>query len=116
AELDRFMIALHRAQTKGRVAYRRLCGMHRGGGGTRSPDFMALLHKKMDLDVKAHYGSQYPDNYYWPEPVPNAPFPTQHKSPSPFTYTFCWHAEPQFIVWHRPLMLEFERMLQDHDP
>jgi len=32
-ELDRYMIALHRFQTEGGVAYRRIIAMHGGGGG-----------------------------------------------------------------------------------
>jgi hypothetical protein len=117
-QLDRVMIALHLFQTKGQVAYRRLIGMHGGGGGTKDRNFYLLLQAKMQADIKAHYPQGFPDNYYWPEPVPNAAYPTvqDSKNPSPFTYTFCWHAEPQFIVWHRPLTAEFERLLQEHDP
>ncbi len=35
---------------------------------------------------------------------------------SPFTYVFCWHAEPEFVVWHRGLMAEFERLMQKNEP
>lgn len=93
--------------------------MHGGGGGTSNLEFKKLLFDKMTADLQTHYGlSNFPDSYYWPEPVPNAAPPQLYPSnpANPFTYTFCWHAEPEFIVWHRPLTAEFERLLQNYDP
>ena len=119
AECDRIFIALHRFQTVGKVAYRRLIGMHGGGGGTSDKEFRRILTDKMNNDINEHYGGNFPDDGYWPEPVPNAPFPTLVSASDPdrcFAYTFCWHAEPEFLVWHRPFVCEFERGLQDHDP
>lgn len=114
--LDRLMIALHQLQTEGRVAYRRLLGMHGGGGGTSDVDFKARLEAKVQADVEANSASDRPTNYYWPSPVPNAAPPQKFTASEPFTYTFCWHAEPPFIVWHRALTAEFERLLQTYDP
>ena len=121
AECDRIMIAFHRFQTDGKVSYRRLLGMHGGGGGTSDNTFRDILNKKVDKDIVSHtgYGSQYPDNGYWPAPVPNATPTVSVNRDDPdrsFTYTFCWHAQPEFLIWHRPIMAEFERGLQDHDP
>lgn len=122
-ELDRYMIALHRFQTEGRVAYRRIIGMHGGGGGWKGdhptdPDYYYnILKKKAEEDfIAGHYPKGYPDNRYWPEPVPNAAYPKQYSGDNPYTYTFCWHGEPQFLLWHRPLMIEIELGLQDYDP
>ena len=49
SELDRYMIALRRLQTDkiGRVAYRRLIGMHGGGGGTSDKEFANILRWKI---------------------------------------------------------------------
>lgn len=132
-QLDRMMVAFHRMTMgsgwpsfcfsvlphhhSGRVAYRRLIGMHGGGGGCADAAFGARLAEKARLDLQGHYNDKFPDNYWWPEPVPNSAPPMQYRNgESPFTYTFCWHAEPQFIVWHRPFVAELERLLQDHDP
>ena len=124
AECDRIMIALHRFQTEGRIAYRRLLGMHGGGGGTNSEKFRRILTQKATLDIDTHYGGfeNFPDSGFWPAPVPNCPPPTEvkfsTKEANPtwcFAYTFCWHAEQEFLLWHRPIMSEFERGLQDHD-
>jgi len=133
-ELDRYMIALYRFQTEGRVAYRRIIGMHGGGGGWGGvgwggdgvTDYKQLLIEKARADFNAgHYTeSTYPDNFFWPEPSPNSAEPVQYKAKSsdnsiiidnPYTYTFCWHAKPQFLLWHRPLMIEMEFGLQDYD-
>ena len=119
AECDRILIALHRFQTIGKVSYRRLVGMHGGGGGTSSEEFRKILSDKVQKDIKDHYPDGFPDDGKWPNPVPNAVPPrlVDEKDPdSCFMYTFCWHAEPQFLLWHRPLMAEFERGLQEHDP
>jgi hypothetical protein len=70
----------------------------------------------MNRDIHTHYNGMFPDKHFWPEPVPNGPFPEMFESPNPFTYTFCWHAEAAFSVWHRALTLEFERELQTFDP
>jgi hypothetical protein len=121
AECDRIMIALHRFQTDGKVSYRRLLGMHGGGGGTNDNDFRKLLTDKVNKDIESHsgYSEAYPENGYWPSPVPNTA-PTVKISPEDpdrcFSYQFCWHAEPEFLLWHRPIMAEFERGLQEHDP
>jgi hypothetical protein len=53
-ELDRFMIAFHLFQTKGRVAYRRIIGMHGGGGGTRDENFKTLLTEKVLLNYSIY--------------------------------------------------------------
>ena len=102
--------------------------MHGGGGGTNENttprNFKEIMRKKVEADLKDHYGGVWPDNQYWPEPVPNAAEPKYYgkegdpnsNSVSPFTYMFCWHGEPQFIVWHRTLMMEFELLLQKYDP
>ena len=71
---------------------------------------------QMNRDIQTHYNGMFPDKHFWPEPVPNGPFPEMFESPNPFTYTFCWHAEAAFSVWHRALTLEFERELQTFDP
>ena len=45
-ECDRVFIALHRFQTEDKIAYRRLVGMHGGGGGTSdatSPGFLQIM-------------------------------------------------------------------------
>jgi len=119
AECDRILIALHRFQTKGQVAYRRLLGMHGGGGGTSDNGFRDILTKKVQLDIENHYGGNFPQNGYWPEPVPNATPPqlvTEDNPDRAFAYTFCWHAQPEFLIWHRAITAEFERGLQQHDP
>jgi len=121
AECDRIMIALHRFQTEGKVAYRRLLGMHGGGGGTSCKTFRSILTEKVEKDIVNHTGyyGTYPDNGIWPNPVPNAS-PSMHVDEKDldrcFTYTFCWHAQPEFILWHRPFMAEFEYGLQEYDP
>jgi hypothetical protein len=119
AECDRIMIALHRFQTIGRVSYRRLLGMHGGGGGTSSEKFRDLLLDKVNKDIDGHYEGKFPDGLYWPNAVPNAPPPTRIGAEDPdrcFAYTFCWHGQPELLVWHRALVSEFERGLQEHDP
>ena len=121
AECDRIMIAFYRFQTDGKVAYRRLLGMHGGGGGTSCDIFRKILSEKVDKDILSHsgYGGEYPDGGVWPLPVPNAAPSMKVDKNNPnrcFTYSFCWHAQPEFLLWHRPIMLEFERGLQDHDP
>jgi len=119
AECDRIMIALHRFQTDGKIAYRRLLGMHGGGGGTSCDTFRGILTDKMKEDIDNHYSGNFPDNGFWPEPVPNSPPPMLVAENNPnraFAYTFCWHAQPEFIIWHRPLMAEFEYGLQEYDP
>jgi hypothetical protein len=83
-ELDRVMISLHRFQTEGRVQYRQLLGMHGGGGGTSSKDHEEILGAKMKNDLHDHYNNEFPDNYWWPEPVPNAPYPVEYDKPDPF--------------------------------
>lgn len=42
-ECDRIYIALHRFQTEGKIAYRRLVGVHGGGGGNSDPKFLEIL-------------------------------------------------------------------------
>ncbi|KAL7570690.1 hypothetical protein ACA910_017814 [Epithemia clementina (nom. ined.)] len=113
------MIALHRFQTESKVAYCRLVGMHGGGGGNKSAGFLELLTQKMKDDIDCHYGGNFPYDSYWPNPVSNSPLPqligAEDKNQA-FAYTFCWHGQPQFLLWHRPLMAEFEIGLQEHDP
>ena len=121
AECDRIMIAFYRFQTDGKIAYRRFLGMHGGGGGTSDDRFRDILNEKVDKDIVSHtgYGGEYPENGYWPSPVPNASPSVSVNKDDPnrcFTYQFCWHGQPEFLIWHRPLMAEFERGLQDHDP
>ena len=121
AECDRIMIALYRFQTVGKVAYRRLLGMHGGGGGTSDESFRDILTEKVNKDIESHsgYNKEYPDNGFWPNPVPNATPTIKIEKTDPdrcFAYQFCWHAEPEFLLWHRVIMAEFERCLQDHDP
>mmetsp|Transcript_24178 Transcript_24178/g.36636 ORF Transcript_24178/g.36636 Transcript_24178/m.36636 type:complete len:219 (+) Transcript_24178:162-818(+) len=55
AECDRIFIALHRLQTEGRVGYRRLLGMHGGGGGTSDEAFREILTAKMKMNIDTHY-------------------------------------------------------------
>lgn len=117
AECDRIMIALHRFQTIGKVAYRRQIGMHGGGGGTSDETFRKILTKKVDLDLKAN-NRPFPEGF-WPSPVPNATPPSLIKATDQnrcFAYTFCWHAQPEFLLWHRALTAEFEHGLQEYDP
>jgi hypothetical protein len=93
--------------------------MHGGGGGTSSEEFREILAGKVEKDLKSHYTGGFPDGMWWPEPVPNAAKPVQIKSTDKnrcFAYTFCWHGEPEFPIFHRPLTAEFERLLQDYDP
>lgn len=120
AECDRIMIALYRFQTVGKLAYRRLLGMHGGGGGTSDETFRKLLSQKVDLDLKSqHHMGKFPDSGFWPEPVPNAPPPKLISAENEnrcFAYRFCWHQQPEFLLWHRALTAEFERSLQEHDP
>lgn len=122
-ECDRVYIALHRLQTEGRVAYRRLVGMHGGGGGTSDTDHhLPNLIAKMQADLdQHHFHSNIPLDTAWPGSVPNAAYPapvslTCANSENVFAYTFCWHGAAPFILWHRPLMAEFERNLQVYDP
>ena len=131
-ELDRYMIALYRYQTEGRVAYRRIMGMHGGGGGWKGGDvidkdgaivmdgdkaltYEGLLLAKATADAKqGHYDKPAP--FTWPELSPNNAVPeNQTFLGSPYTYSFCWHVEPQFLLWHRALMIEMELGLQDYD-
>jgi len=119
-ECDRVYIALYRLQTEGRVAYRRLVGMHGGGGGTSDANHLAYLTAKMEADkLQGHYHDGFPLDTVWPGAVPNAAYPetiTSIGTNEAFAYTFCWHGSAPFIVWHRPLMAEFERNLQVYDP
>jgi hypothetical protein len=131
-ELDRYMIALYRYQTEGRVAYRRIMGMHGGGGGWKGGQvidkngatvmdgdkaltYEGLLLAKATADAKqGHYDTSAP--FTWPELSPNNAVPeNQDFLQSPYTYTFCWHVQPQFLLWHRALMIEMELGLQDYD-
>lgn len=75
AECDRIMIAFHRFQTNGNIAYRRLTGMHGGGGGTSDPTFYEIQSSKVTDDLLQHYSNEFPDFGIWPEPVPNTPYP-----------------------------------------
>lgn len=116
-ELDRVMIAFYRFQTEGRVAYRRIVGMHGGGGGTSSPEFKAILKEKAKRDVGDHYEQSDLDNAVWPGYCTNFPIPQPvNILENPFAYNFCWHGHPEFLLWHRGLMAEFERNLQEYDP
>lgn len=125
-ECDRIIIAMHRFQTEGKLLYRQQIGMHGGGGGTSSQNFKALLTEKMNADIKTHYNGVFPSEGYWPdanaageEPALNSTKPQKITEDNPnraFAYSFCWHAEPQFIVWHRALCAEFERNYQTFDP
>jgi hypothetical protein len=121
-ELDRFMIALFRYQTEGRVAYRRLIGMHGGGGGWKGDPlkpkyYEDLLLDKANADYPGHYKPyETPKPFFWPDTSPNFAVPEKQTFlESPYTYTFCWHAKPHFLIWYRPLMLEIELGLQDYD-
>ena len=121
AECDRIFIALHRFQTIGQISYRRLLGMHGGDGGTSCTKFHEILEAKVKKDLDGHsgYGGEFPENGFWPSPVPNAPPPSKVSADEEkrcFTYMFCWHAQPEFLLWYRPLMAEFERNLQEYDP
>jgi hypothetical protein len=117
AECDRIMIALHRFQTEGKKEYRRQIGIHGGGGGTKCKNLRKILTEKVKLDLKAN-DRPFPEAY-WPSPVPNATPPSLIKADNQnrcFAYTFCWHAQPEFLLWHRALTAELERGLQEYDP
>ena len=129
---DRIMISFHRFQTgrdetkaPGRVSYRRLVGMHGGGGGTSDPKFLEILTSKMNDDVRQHYQDKdsgkinLPDHALWPYPYPNAAEPRKvdfNMKGAAFMYQFCWHGAPPFLLWHRAYMAEFEYNLQKNDP
>ena len=101
------MIALYRYQTIGRVAYRRVMGMHGGGGGwtgdPKNPKYYEnLLLAKAKADAKqGHYDTSSSQSFTWPDTSPNFAVPEdQTFLQSPYTYTFCWHSKPQFLLWH----------------
>ncbi len=139
SEMDRYMIAFLRLQTEGRVAYRRLLGMHGGGFGTsqdkneiqtweskgKTKSSRPLMMVKADLDKEQiiledwdskHNTQNSDDNGEWPSPQNNVN-PTKPKEGEEYlAHIFCWHGQSPFISWHRPFMVEFERLLQDYDP
>jgi len=139
SEMDRYMIAFHRLQTEGRVAYRRLLGMHGGGFGTsqdkdqiqtwesngKAKSSRPLMMVKADLDKERviledweaqHNTQDGEDNGEWPS-VQNNVHPEKPKEGEEYlAHIFCWHGQSPFLSWHRPFMVEFERLLQDHDP
>ncbi|EDQ84727.1 uncharacterized protein MONBRDRAFT_34594 [Monosiga brevicollis MX1] len=150
-ECDRYMIALHKLQTSddpnhGRVAYRRLLGMHGGGFGTKADQEQIEVWKNNNLDkahrplmkVKADLDAaqaeaaaplfpegkstatldQHDTMTSWPDPQPNVtPRKIEADAPESYlTHEFCWHGWTPFFWWHRPLMAEFEWLLQENDP
>ena len=97
-ELDRYMIALYRYQTEGRVAYRRIMGMHGGGGGWKGGDvpnvkdrngqqltYEGLLLAKATADAKqGHYDTS--TSFTWPDISPNNAVPEKQEFlQSPYT-------------------------------
>jgi hypothetical protein len=139
SEMDRYMIALLRAQTEGRVAYRRLMGIHGGGFATsldkaqlevwknndRAKDHRPLMMVKADLDEERiiledwdskHNNQDEEDDGKWPSPQNNVTPAVLSPDQKYLGHTFCWHGQSPFLTWHRPLMVEFERLLQEYDP
>lgn len=152
-ECDRFMIALHRLTTDtklsgdteetriGRVEYRRLVGMHGGGGGTsdvakqldawiksgRKPNMRPIMMEKAILDSErviqdegagadnSHAAQSPHKGNKWPAWLPNCSQEILTDDHAFLGHNFCWHAQAPFFLWHRPLMVEFERLLQDYD-
>lgn len=139
SEMDRYMIALLRLQTEGRVAYRRLLGMHGGGFGTlrdkeqiqawqssgKKKSTRPLMMVKAELDKNQviledwesrHSTQNEDDNGEWPSPQQNVIPQKLEKDKEYLAHIFCWHNQSPFLSWHRPLMVEFERLLQEYDP
>lgn len=122
SELDRFMIALHRFQTEGKVEYGQLMGVHGGGWGTKDDQVNTIMYNKATLDANqalpllnvekttnpvnqmAHQDS-HPDkvhdsNNVWPSPMPNlAPERIKFVQTPPDPKTETWHMAHQFC-WH----------------
>eukprot|EP00040_Diaphanoeca_grandis_P002053 m.20373 g.20373 ORF g.20373 m.20373 type:complete len:831 (-) comp12916_c0_seq1:104-2596(-) len=129
----------------GRVEFRRLVGCHGGGGGTKfdrdqlkqyvesgkqlskRPVMMAkaqfdtgvTLDADQDPGKTGHATSQQMfgtqgDNH-WPNVQPNTTQELLKEDETFLGHNYCWHAQAPFFLWHRPLMLEFERLLQDYD-
>lgn len=141
AEMDRYMIALLKAQTEGRISYRRIMGIHGGGFGTsldkdqisnwlsngQSKEHRPLMKVKADLDRdrviledfgvgQSHNNQDDDDDGMWPSQQYNC---KPEKLSGEYKYLghiFCWHGQSPFSLWHRPLMVEFERLLQEYDP
>jgi hypothetical protein len=76
-------------------------------------------HDDTQADVKD------PSSKMWPNPQPNTTpveivFKGQGGDPAKETWhkahQFCWHAAAPFFVWHRPYVMMFEWLLQEHDP
>uniref|UniRef100_A0A7S4QRZ1 Tyrosinase copper-binding domain-containing protein n=1 Tax=Ditylum brightwellii TaxID=49249 RepID=A0A7S4QRZ1_9STRA len=138
SELDRYMIALLRLQTEGRVDYRRLVGMHGGGFGTsidkseidawkssgKTKEFRPLMMVKVDLDkdqniseVDSKHNTQDKDDKgKWPSPQNNVTPEELKEDQEYLSHIFCWYGQPPFLLWHRAMMVEFERLLQEYDP
>ena len=138
SEMDRYMIALLRLQTEGRVAYRRLLGMHGGGFGTsqdkeqikawqdseKKKSTRPLMMVKAELDKNQviledweskHSTQDEDDNGEWPSPQQNVNPQKLEEGQEYLAHIFCWHGQSPFLSWHRPLMVEFERLLQEYD-
>lgn len=141
SEMDRYMIALLNLQTKGRVELRRLTGMHGGGFGTKqdqeqieiwkqngkSNQTRPLMKVKADLDKERiiledwdsdHNGqdSVQHGKVMWPSKQTNVTPQEVEGDDEYLAHIFCWHGQSPFLVWHRPLMKEFELLLQKYDP
>lgn len=141
AEMDRYMIALLRAQTVGKIKYRRIMGMHGGGFGTsidkeqiqiwenngKAKEHRPLMMVKADLDrerviiedfggERSHNNQDEDDDGMWPSQQYNCRPETLSEENKYLAHVFCWHGQSPFLLWHRPLMVEFERLLQEYDP
>lgn len=139
AELDRFMIALLRTLTLGRKEYRQMAGMHGGGFGTtddaeqinnwkicnQARDQRPLMKVKVDLDkeryivddwFRKHNAQNSDDNGMWPSHQANVTLRVLKPEHEYLGHIFCWHSQAPFLLWHRPLMVEIERLLQNYDP
>jgi len=142
SEMDRYMVALLNLETKGRLELRRLMGMHGGGFGTKqdkeqiekwestgkSKESRPLMKVKADLDKEriiledwdAKHNNQFSEDKeheeMWPDTQNNVNPSTLVAGQKYLAHVFCWHGQSPFLVWHRPLTKEFERLLQKYDP
>lgn len=123
-ELDRYMIALYRFQTEGKVAYGELVGIHNGGWRTKDDSVNRIMYTKASKDAQQAYpnvsqpGDPKPPNpdvqhddsvpggegevegVFWPGRQPNVVLePVTFKTPDASPDKETWHMAHQFC-WH----------------